>query len=202
MKGPEMTAAPPATDIKDTLEGMRASAAARGRRTGLRASIDDMILRILGMLLAMLADFRAGRLATPAAPPEEACRADRLSSAGEEDEEMRRRDCARTAARRGRFASAGGDCAGEEQRANGAGSSDGAAAARESVRLAPRVGTTARPRRRAGWRRARGMRRAVSRNRSIAGGDAGRFFKNGLQRAGSGAGMLFQDENDVGGVRR
>ena len=67
---PEMTATPPAqTDLKGTLEEMRASVAARGARKGLAAraglkgAIEEAFLGLLSVLLAVLEDFRAGRLA-------------------------------------------------------------------------------------------------------------------------------------------
>jgi hypothetical protein len=61
-----MTPAPP--DLKRTLEEMRASAALRGARKGFGGAIEAAILGLLGVLLAMLEDFRAGRLPPITAP--------------------------------------------------------------------------------------------------------------------------------------
>jgi hypothetical protein len=61
------TAAAPPTDLKDTLDEMRASVAARGARKGLQGKIQAAILDFLDVLMRLLMEFRAGGLA-PLAP--------------------------------------------------------------------------------------------------------------------------------------
>jgi hypothetical protein len=58
-----MTAAPPIpADLKSTLEELRASVAARGKRRGMAGAIQEAVLGLLSALLTMLEGFRAGRL--------------------------------------------------------------------------------------------------------------------------------------------
>ena len=60
-------ATPPPTDrLKNTLEEIRASAAAR-KQKGLAGMVQEAILGFLNVLMALLADFRAGKL-VPLAP--------------------------------------------------------------------------------------------------------------------------------------
>jgi hypothetical protein len=62
-----MPATPPQpTGLKDAMEKMRASMAGRETERGLAGMVQEMMLRFLTLLMAMLADFRAGKLVPPA----------------------------------------------------------------------------------------------------------------------------------------
>ena len=54
-------AAPTHTDLKSTLEEMRASVDGEGTQKGLAGMVQNAFLKLLEVLMAMLMDFRAGQ---------------------------------------------------------------------------------------------------------------------------------------------
>jgi hypothetical protein len=86
---------PPPDRLKDKLEEVRASVAGQEANTGLAGVLQGAILRLVSLLLALVEDFRAGRLAPVAPGPSEAREAGaRTSGAGSGREAGRRANSA------------------------------------------------------------------------------------------------------------
>ena len=191
-----MSAAPTPTDLKSALVELRASVAVEGTHKGLAGAIQEAILNILGMLLAMLEDFRAGRF-VPIAPVAEAPangaptwgaaqshpgECDARRGVGVEGD-SREDDAAAPTLRRIARAEPGEGACQSAMRA------PGVLRRRPLLRKISNCGTPSRK-----WRNARGVRRVFP---PYGAPPRGRFFKNADWRGGIGALCLFQHENDM-----
>ena len=215
-----MTAAAPApTDVKSTLEEMRAAVAARGVRTGLAGTIEDVFLRLLTMLLGILEDLRAGRLAAVAdgvrdggrggmAPPLPPLVRSAAQSPARGEADVRRGSGVESGEARAASGRAGADTpAGDDPSPSRCcGSGPGARPSLfliglcpGSARWSPAPGQVARTTStRLAFRPDGPMRAAFAALRRRV---EGLFFKNGIAGAGISVALLLQRQNDVVAIR-
>jgi hypothetical protein len=90
---------PATTDLKSKLEEMRASVGGEGTRKGLPGLVQDAFLKILEVLIALVMDFLAGKLASVAEPSRNGVAASpspRPSFTLREGDDARQESCARS----------------------------------------------------------------------------------------------------------
>ena len=191
-----MTTAPlPSTDLMRTLEEMRASMAAQGPGTALAGKIQEIILGILSLLITIVTDFRAGRLA-PVAPV-----------AGRTPERQEAPAALRSAQPRGTRHQDAGDemrgmgCAPHPPRPDAADAPGLMLLAPTSPDKSALEGggefSALKGRNSAEWRETPGIRQAFPPYGEMTGSAAGAFFKKAVLPAGKRAGNLFRYKNEA-----